>query len=107
MCTQSKNAFKNDQITSLPILIIRPMLNIPSYNSLTPNFYLMMQFSIDRANCLLTALLKVLMKDITTPVPAEEMKKIIQKSLEKAALINYTQLTDYAQFEGYIYHIAS
>lgn len=47
------------------------------------------------------------MKDITTPVPAEEMKKIIQKSLEKAALINYTQLTDYAQFEGYIYHIAS
>lgn len=42
------------------------------------------------------------MKDITTPVPAEEMKKIVQKCLEKAALINYTQLTDYAQFEGFI-----
>lgn len=45
------------------------------------------------------------MKDITTPVPAEEMKKIVQKCLEKAALINYTQLTDYAQFEGFIYII--
>lgn len=49
-----------------------------------------------------TTLFKVLMKDITTPVPPEEMKKIVQKCLEKAALINYTQLTDYAQFEGFI-----
>lgn len=47
------------------------------------------------------------MKDITTPVPTEEMKKIVQKCLEKAALINYTQLTDYAQFEGsFIHHVA-
>lgn len=45
------------------------------------------------------------MKDITTPVPAEEMKKIVQNCLEKAALINYTQLTDYAQFEGFIHII--
>ncbi|TSM52342.1 Calcium-dependent secretion activator 2 [Bagarius yarrelli] len=48
----------------------------------------------------LSLLERILMKDITTPVPAEEMKKIVQKSLEKAALINYTQLTDYAKFEA-------
>ncbi|XP_058264459.1 calcium-dependent secretion activator 2 isoform X1 [Hemibagrus wyckioides] len=48
----------------------------------------------------LSLLERVLMKDITTPVPAEEMKKVVQKCLEKAALINYTQLTDYAQFEA-------
>uniref|UniRef100_A0AAR2LN38 Calcium dependent secretion activator 2 n=1 Tax=Pygocentrus nattereri TaxID=42514 RepID=A0AAR2LN38_PYGNA len=49
----------------------------------------------------LSLLERVLMKDITTPVPVEEMKKIVQKCLEKAALINYSQLTDYAQFEGF------
>lgn len=41
------------------------------------------------------------MKDITTPVPPEEMRKIVQKCLEKAALINYSQLTEYAQIEGF------
>ncbi|XP_030647961.1 calcium-dependent secretion activator 2 isoform X1 [Chanos chanos] len=48
----------------------------------------------------LSLLERVLMKDITTPVPAEEMKKLVQKCLEKAALINYTQLTEYAQIQG-------
>ncbi|XP_036432057.1 calcium-dependent secretion activator 2 isoform X8 [Colossoma macropomum] len=48
----------------------------------------------------LSLLERVLMKDITTAVPVEEMKKIVQKCLEKAALINYSQLTDYAQFEA-------
>uniref|UniRef100_A0A8C6SPZ1 Calcium dependent secretion activator 2 n=1 Tax=Neogobius melanostomus TaxID=47308 RepID=A0A8C6SPZ1_9GOBI len=43
---------------------------------------------------------RVLMKDITTPVPAEEMRKLVQKCLEKAAQINYTQLIDYAQIKG-------
>uniref|UniRef100_A0A8B9J8I7 Calcium dependent secretion activator 2 n=1 Tax=Astyanax mexicanus TaxID=7994 RepID=A0A8B9J8I7_ASTMX len=47
----------------------------------------------------LSLLERVLMKDITTPVPVEEMTKIVKKCLEKAALINYSQLTDYAQFE--------
>uniref|UniRef100_A0A8C6SWC6 Calcium dependent secretion activator 2 n=1 Tax=Neogobius melanostomus TaxID=47308 RepID=A0A8C6SWC6_9GOBI len=42
---------------------------------------------------------RVLMKDITTPVPAEEMRKLVQKCLEKAAQINYTQLIDYAQIK--------
>lgn len=40
------------------------------------------------------------MKDITTPVPPEEMKKLVQKCLEKAAQINYSQLTEYAQIKG-------
>uniref|UniRef100_A0A6Q2XF11 Calcium dependent secretion activator 2 n=1 Tax=Esox lucius TaxID=8010 RepID=A0A6Q2XF11_ESOLU len=48
----------------------------------------------------LSLLERVLMKDITTPVPPEEMKKTVQKCLEKAALINYSQLTEYAQIEG-------
>ncbi|XP_051740015.1 calcium-dependent secretion activator 2 isoform X10 [Ctenopharyngodon idella] len=48
----------------------------------------------------LSLLERALMKDITTPVPPEEMRKIVQKCLEKAALINYSQLTDYAQIEA-------
>uniref|UniRef100_A0A8D0DD12 Calcium dependent secretion activator 2 n=1 Tax=Sander lucioperca TaxID=283035 RepID=A0A8D0DD12_SANLU len=42
---------------------------------------------------------RVLMKDITTPVPPEEMKKLVQKCLESAAQINYSQLIDYAQIK--------
>uniref|UniRef100_A0A673NKM9 Calcium-dependent secretion activator 2-like n=1 Tax=Sinocyclocheilus rhinocerous TaxID=307959 RepID=A0A673NKM9_9TELE len=49
----------------------------------------------------LSLLERVLMKDITTPVPPEEMLKIVQKCLEKAALINYSQLTEYAQIEDF------
>ncbi|XP_039665694.1 calcium-dependent secretion activator 2 isoform X3 [Perca fluviatilis] len=43
---------------------------------------------------------RILMKDITTPVPPEEMKKLVQKCLENAAQINYSQLIDYAQIKG-------
>uniref|UniRef100_A0A3P8TJ86 Calcium dependent secretion activator 2 n=1 Tax=Amphiprion percula TaxID=161767 RepID=A0A3P8TJ86_AMPPE len=42
---------------------------------------------------------QVLMKDITTPVPPEDMKKVVQKCLEKAAQINYGQLIEYAQIK--------
>uniref|UniRef100_A0A667XQG1 Calcium dependent secretion activator 2 n=1 Tax=Myripristis murdjan TaxID=586833 RepID=A0A667XQG1_9TELE len=42
---------------------------------------------------------RVLMKDITTPIPADDMKKLLQSCLEKAARINYTQLIEYAQIE--------
>ncbi|XP_034534814.1 calcium-dependent secretion activator 2-like, partial [Notolabrus celidotus] len=42
---------------------------------------------------------RVLMKDITTPVPPDEMKKLVQKCLEKAAKINYSQLMEYAQIK--------
>uniref|UniRef100_A0A8C6MCW0 Calcium dependent secretion activator 2 n=1 Tax=Nothobranchius furzeri TaxID=105023 RepID=A0A8C6MCW0_NOTFU len=48
----------------------------------------------------LSLLERVLMRDITTPVPSEDMKKLVQKCLEKAAQINYTQLMDYAQIKG-------
>ncbi|XP_037836851.1 calcium-dependent secretion activator 2 [Kryptolebias marmoratus] len=41
----------------------------------------------------------VLMRDITTPVPSEEMKNLVQRCLEKAARINYSQLLDYAQIK--------
>ncbi|XP_028305245.1 calcium-dependent secretion activator 2 isoform X7 [Gouania willdenowi] len=43
---------------------------------------------------------RVLMKDITTPVPPEDMKKLVQRCLEKAARINYSQLMEYAQIKG-------
>uniref|UniRef100_A0A8C0RLR8 Calcium dependent secretion activator 2 n=1 Tax=Canis lupus familiaris TaxID=9615 RepID=A0A8C0RLR8_CANLF len=48
----------------------------------------------------LSLLERVLMKDIATPIPAEEVKKVVRKCLEKAALINYTRLTEYARTEG-------
>ncbi|XP_075584068.1 calcium-dependent secretion activator 2 isoform X12 [Pelecanus crispus] len=47
----------------------------------------------------LSLLERVLMKDIATPIPAEEVKKVVRKCLEKAALINYTRLTEYAKIE--------
>ncbi|XP_027495405.1 calcium-dependent secretion activator 2 isoform X12 [Corapipo altera] len=48
----------------------------------------------------LSLLERVLMKDIATPIPAEEVKKVVKKCLEKAALINYTRLTEYAKIEA-------
>ncbi|XP_053282838.1 calcium-dependent secretion activator 2 isoform X1 [Pleuronectes platessa] len=42
---------------------------------------------------------RVLMKDITTPVPPEDMKNLVQRCLEKAAQINYSQLMEYAQIK--------
>ncbi|XP_030071748.1 calcium-dependent secretion activator 2 isoform X2 [Microcaecilia unicolor] len=47
----------------------------------------------------LSLLERVLMKDIATPVPAEDVKKVVRKCLEKAALINYMRLTEYARIE--------
>lgn len=44
--------------------------------------------------------IKVLMKDIVTPVPQEEVKAVIRKCLEQAALTNYTRLSEYAKIEG-------
>lgn len=44
--------------------------------------------------------IKVLMKDIVTPVPQEEVKTVIRKCLEQAALTNYTRLSEYAKIEG-------
>ncbi|KPP71856.1 hypothetical protein Z043_109193, partial [Scleropages formosus] len=47
----------------------------------------------------LSLLERVLMKDISTPVLPEELRKVVQKCLEKAALVNYSQLTEYAKIE--------
>ncbi|XP_041110784.1 calcium-dependent secretion activator 2-like isoform X6 [Polyodon spathula] len=47
----------------------------------------------------LSLLERVLMKDISTPVPPDDMKKVIRKCLERAALINYSRLTEYAKIE--------
>ncbi|XP_056429769.1 calcium-dependent secretion activator 2 isoform X7 [Hyla sarda] len=47
----------------------------------------------------LSLLERVLMKDIATPIPAEDVKKVVRRCLEKAALINYTRLTEYAKIE--------
>ncbi|XP_058844563.1 calcium-dependent secretion activator 1 isoform X19 [Acipenser ruthenus] len=47
----------------------------------------------------LSLLERVLMKDIVTPVPQEEVKTVIRKCLEQAALVNYTRLSEYAKVE--------
>ncbi|XP_017568125.1 calcium-dependent secretion activator 1 isoform X6 [Pygocentrus nattereri] len=48
----------------------------------------------------LSLLERVLMKDIVTPVPQEDVKGVIRKCLEQAAQINYQRITDYARVEG-------
>ncbi|XP_071403069.1 calcium-dependent secretion activator 1-like, partial [Centroberyx affinis] len=48
----------------------------------------------------LSLLERVLMKDIVTPVPQEEVKTVIRKCLEQAALVNYQRLSEYAKLEG-------
>ncbi|XP_051930989.1 calcium-dependent secretion activator 1 isoform X17 [Hippocampus zosterae] len=48
----------------------------------------------------LSLLERVLMKDVVTPVPQEEVKAVIRKCLEQAALVNYQRLSEYAKLEG-------
>ena len=40
------------------------------------------------------------MKDIVTPVAPEEVRNVIRKCLENAALVNYTRVSEYAKIEG-------
>jgi calcium-dependent secretion activator len=40
------------------------------------------------------------MKDFITAVPVEEMCSIVKKCLEKAALVNYTKISEAAKIEG-------
>ncbi len=40
------------------------------------------------------------MKDIVTSVPQDEVKAVIRKCLEQAALVNYQRLSEYAKVEG-------
>lgn len=48
----------------------------------------------------LSLLERVLMKDIVTPVSPEEVKVVIRKCLENAALVNYTRISQVAKVEG-------
>ncbi|XP_072239048.1 calcium-dependent secretion activator 1-like [Leuresthes tenuis] len=48
----------------------------------------------------LSLLERVLMKDIVTPILQEEVKAVIRKCLEQAALVNYQRLSEYAKLEG-------
>uniref|UniRef100_A0A672NDF5 Calcium-dependent secretion activator 1 n=1 Tax=Sinocyclocheilus grahami TaxID=75366 RepID=A0A672NDF5_SINGR len=48
----------------------------------------------------LSLLERVLMKDIVTPAPQDEVKTVIRKCLEQAALVNYQRLSEYAKVEG-------
>uniref|UniRef100_A0A8C9Z0X8 Calcium-dependent secretion activator 1-like n=1 Tax=Sander lucioperca TaxID=283035 RepID=A0A8C9Z0X8_SANLU len=47
----------------------------------------------------LSLLERVLMKDIVTPVPQEEVKGVIRKCLEQAAQLNYERIKEYATIE--------
>ncbi|XP_034442213.1 calcium-dependent secretion activator 1 isoform X19 [Hippoglossus hippoglossus] len=47
----------------------------------------------------LSLLERVLMKDIVTPVPPEEVKGVIRKCLEQAAQLNYERIKEYAKIE--------
>lgn len=40
------------------------------------------------------------MKDIVTPVTPEEVKIVIRKCLENAALVNYTRISQKQKVEG-------
>ena len=40
------------------------------------------------------------MNDIVTPVPPEEVRYVIKKCLENAALVNYTRISEFAKIEG-------
>jgi len=40
------------------------------------------------------------MKDVATPVPQHEVRAVIKKCLENAALVNYERLSEEARLEG-------
>jgi len=48
----------------------------------------------------LTLLERVLMKDVSTPAPQNEVRTVIKKSLENAALVNYERLSEEARIEA-------
>lgn len=42
------------------------------------------------------------MKDVMTPAPPDEVRGVIKKCLETAALVNYTKISELAKIEGMI-----
>lgn len=51
----------------------------------------------------LTLLDRVLMKDVVTPAPSDEVRSVIKKCLENAALVNYTKISETVKIEGIIF----
>ncbi len=47
----------------------------------------------------LSLLERVLMKDVVTPVPPDEVRAVIRKCLENAAFVNYTRICNEAKIE--------
>ena len=43
------------------------------------------------------------MKDVATPVPQQEVRAVIKKCLENAALVNYERLSQEAKIEGSVF----
>ena len=43
---------------------------------------------------------QVLMKDVATPASQTEVRGVIKKALENAALVNYERLSEEARIEG-------
>ena len=43
------------------------------------------------------------MKDVATPVPQNEVRAVIKKCLESAALVNYERLSEEARIEGNLF----
>lgn len=43
------------------------------------------------------------MKDVVTPVPPDEVRSVIRKCLENAALVNYTRICNDAKIEREFY----
>jgi len=41
-----------------------------------------------------------MMKDLVTPVAVDEIRNVVRKCLENAALINYTKVNEMAKNEG-------
>jgi len=45
-------------------------------------------------------LMQVMMKDLVTPVAVDEIRNVVRKCLENAALINYNKVNEMAKNEG-------
>ncbi|VIO87077.1 Uncharacterized protein BM_BM7580 [Brugia malayi] len=50
----------------------------------------------------LSLLERVLMKDVVSPVPPEEVRNVIRKCLQDAALVNYTRICNEAKLEQHM-----
>lgn len=46
------------------------------------------------------SILQVLMKDVNTQMAVDEVRSVIGKCLENAALVNYTRISEFAKIEG-------